>query len=175
MPGKILPRPDSLPILAANAALFQLGWFACVLGGDGVALAALLLLLPAHAVLTGTDWREWRLLLLVALTGLATDSLLALAGIFTFERPSAGLIPLWLLCLWVLFATTLRHSLAWLRPRPGLAALFGAVAGPLSYLAGSELAPVTLAQPLALTLSVLALVWGVLFPLLLVVSVRGSR
>ncbi|BBI47768.1 hypothetical protein HORIV_01890 [Vreelandella olivaria] len=42
-----------------------------------------------------------------------------------------GLLPLWLWMLWPLFATLVYHSLAWLWRYPLLAALCGAISGPL--------------------------------------------
>ena len=37
-----------MPKLIANAVLFQLGWFACVLGGDGPWLLAVLAIVAVH-------------------------------------------------------------------------------------------------------------------------------
>lgn len=50
----------------------------------------------------------------------------------------APLIPLWLMLLWALLATTLRHCLAWTARPWWLASLLGGVAGPLSYYAGGN-------------------------------------
>jgi len=49
--------------------------------------------------------------------------------------------PLWLLSLWPVFASAMRrgHSLEWLQSRPLLAAVIGAVVGPLSYAGGGRL------------------------------------
>lgn len=158
--------------LLLNAALFQLGWFACVLGGDYLALSATVFILFCHARFFMTNHREWWYLAAVALLGLLIDNAMSAVGVFTFAQPSAGLISIWLVCIWVLFAATLKHSMGWLQGRWLLAAALGAVFAPMSYLAGSKLAPVTLATPLSFSLIVLSLCWAVLFPLLLLAARR---
>ena len=60
--------------------------------------------------------------------------------------------------LWIVFATTLNHSLRWLMRRPVAAALAGAAGGPLAYLAGAKLGALTLTTP-ATTLPLIALLW----------------
>jgi len=53
--------------------------------------------------------------------------------------------------LWALFSSTLNVSLRWMRGRTALAIVFGAIGGPLAYLAGEKLGAMQLvAQPHAL-------------------------
>ena len=90
--------------LLANAGMFQLGWFACVLGGN-----SLWLLLPAGVLLVNglwisARWTEVRLIICVCLLGTLVDSLLLNAGVFEF-RQEGILIPFWLMLLWALLAT----------------------------------------------------------------------
>lgn len=149
--------------LLANAALFQLGWLACVLAASQPALlsAALLCLLLQLALL---PWRtQWPGILAVTAAGAGLDTLLGLIGLFDFA--DAAPLPLWLLVLWALFAGTLRQSLTWsARPR-WRAALLGALAGPLSYLAGSRLAGVGLPLGEPISLLLLAALWALWLPL----------
>ena len=65
-----------------------------------------------------------------------------------------------MLALWVAFATTLNHSLRWLMRRPIVAALAGAVFGPVAYLAGEKLGALSLPAP-AIALPMLAAAWCV--------------
>lgn len=152
--------------LLVNAGLFQLGWFACVLGAQRpwlllVAVACLLV----HLLWLAPTRDELRLVLLTALLGWLLDSTLLSLGLFDFGG-GTGVAPLWLALLWALFATTLRHCLAW-TARPGWrASLLGAIGGPLSYLAGAELAGVGLPWGLLPSLLVLVGVWAVVMPLL---------
>lgn len=159
-------QPASKKII--NALLFQVGWFACVLGGDTIAVAVLALILSFHALVVIDNQREWLVIASIIMVGLVVDNGLTLLGVFSFESASVFAIPFWLLGLWALFASTLNHSLAWLQNRLWLAAILGAISGPSSYLAGSKLSSVVLAAPLSQTLLIIGVCWAILFPLMLV-------
>jgi len=150
----------------ANAVLFQLGWFACVLGAQRpwllpIALACLL----AHFRWIARGRGEAWLVAGATLGGSALDSLLLHLGLFDFAGDSP-LLPPWLALLWALFATTLNHCLAWTARPWWLGSLLGAVGGPLSYLGGAQLAGVGLPLGLWITLPLLALIWAGLLPVL---------
>ncbi|WP_122763236.1 DUF2878 family protein, partial [Pseudomonas viridiflava] len=68
-----------------------------------------------------------------------------------------------LMLLWALLATTLRHCLAWSARPWWRAALLGAMGGPLSYYAGSQLTDVQFGYGLGPTMAGLAVLWAVLF------------
>ncbi len=155
--------------LIINAVLFQIGWLACVLGGNYIALAVTALILFVHLTWIGSWHKEKQLLAITFLLGCAIDSFLGNLNILQFSsqpNDTGRLLPIWLACLWLVFATTLRHSLDWSRTHRLLGALLGFFGGPLSYLAGSNLAGVSLAQPTWQTLSILAVIWAVNVPLL---------
>ncbi len=156
-----------------NFALFQAGWFACVLGGaHGMPVAAV----AAAGAVIGLSllWfsthrsRDVQLLLAVALIGFCVDSLHLRLGVFALIGAPRfpHLCPLWLIALWAMFGTTLRGSLSWLADRYGLATLLGAVAGPMSYLGGAKLGAVTLHPNRFFCMAALALGWAVVMPLL---------
>lgn len=150
--------------LLLNALLFQVGWFACVFGASRPWLLAVALACLAAHFAWVARWRsEGRLVASVALFGCALDSFLLNLGVFDFGGDSR-LLPAWLALLWALFATTLNHSLAWSARRWWLGSLLGAVAGPLSYLAGARLAGVGLPLGLWPTLLLLAAIWAVVMP-----------
>ena len=92
------------------------------------------------------------------------DTVLRAFGVFHFSLPGL-LAPLWLILLWALLATTLRHCLAWSAQPWWRASLLGAVGGPLSYYAGSQLAGVSFGYGTVPTVIGLALLWGMIFPL----------
>ena len=149
----------------ANTVLFQCGWFACVLGGDSRWLLIGIAALGAHLLWISSWTREGRVILAVTVLGTLVDTALRGLGVFEFNTPGP-LIPLWLILLWALLATTLRHCLAWSARPWWLASLLGAVGGPLSYYAGSQLAGVSFGYGTIPTLIGLALLWAMLFPLL---------
>lgn len=150
----------------ANALLFQLGWFACVLSPPQPGLLAVpVLVLCIHLRWIGSWAEDSRLLLSALLLGTLLDSLLLHLGIFDFGQPRQ-LIPLWLALLWPLLASTLNHCLAWTAQPWWRASLLGASSAPLSYYAGAQLAGVSLPYGTWPTLLGLALLWSIIFPLL---------
>ena len=167
--------------LALNFIAFQVGWFACVLGAaNGIAWFGALAVLAAailHLKRARRPGAELRLLLAAMILGLVLDSALLATGWVAYPGSFAGsewlppLAPYWLVAMWVLFATTLNVSMGWLHGRPLLAALFGAVGGPLSYWAGARLGAMELLQPTA-ALAALAVIWAVAMPVLLRLAQR---
>ena len=153
-----------------NLALYQAGWFACVLGGAsgrGWAGAAIALLLVAmHLAWVRDRLREAQLLLAAAALGLALDSLQLGLGVFSYPSgtPLAGVAPPWIVVLWLQFATLLHFALRWLSRRYRLAAVLGFVGGPLSFWGGERLGAIELASPLAYL--ALATVWALAMPAL---------
>ena len=146
----------------ANAALFQCSWFACVLGGDSEWLLVGLAALGVHLLWISSWAEDGRLILSVTVLGTVLDTLLRTLGVFQFTEPGP-LIPVWLILLWALLATTLRHCLAWSARPWWRAAVLGAVGGPLSYYAGSQLAGVQFGFSVAPTMIALALLWAAVF------------
>ncbi|WP_367085709.1 DUF2878 domain-containing protein [Pseudomonas sp. HOU2] len=148
-----------------NAVLFQVGWLACVLGGNSLWLLLALVVLVIHLGWISSWAAEGRLILSVVIVGTAVDSVLRAAGVFDFQDP-APLIPLWLMLLWALLATTLRHCLQWSARPWWLASVLGAVGGALSYYSGGRLAGVQFPYGELPTLIGIGLLWALLFPLL---------
>jgi hypothetical protein len=154
-----------------NLTLFQIAWFAAVLGAaNDVPWLGPLVMVPVLAVhlsLTDDRQRELKLLLAAGLLGFLYDTALVNAGVFSplqhlVPRP---LSPPWMVGLWMNFAATLNVSMVWLRGRYLLAAVFGAIGGPLAYYSGAKLGA-TEALPSLNGMLVLAVGWGVMTPLL---------
>lgn len=164
-----------------NFVLFQAGWFACVLGGaHGMPIAAVVAagaVIGASLLWLSVDrMSDVRLFLAVALIGFCVDTMHLRFGVFALiDDPLVPhLCPLWLVALWAMFGTTLRDSLSWLAGRYGLAALLGAVAGPLSYLGGAKLGAVTLHPNRAFSIAALVVGWAIVMPLLVWLA-HGNR
>ena len=157
-----------------NAILFQLVWFVCVLAGNVWAVVATLVFLVLHHVYFMHTRREWRLIVAFLALGVVIDGSLFQLGLFlpnvdTLVQADNSLTawfpPVWLMCLWVSVATLFVHSLAFLRARYVLSALMGTTGPVLSYFAGANLAGIGLAEPVWLTLVVVAIVWALVLPL----------
>lgn len=165
-----------MPLLA-NVIAFQLGWFACVLGaawglpwaGTGIALA----IVGWHLTRAIRPRAELALVLIAAGIGALWDSLLPALGWIAYPNGVliAGTAPHWMVALWILFATTLNVSLAWLKGNLWLAAGFGAVGGPLAYFGGAQLGALAFVEPTA-ALVALAIGWALLTPALVMVARR---
>ena len=163
--------------LIVNFVLFQVGWFACVLGGAwlhpvvgaGIALA----IIGLHIWRAARPERELYLVLLAMLIGGVWDSVLVWRH--WLEYPAGTLMantaPYWIVVMWGLFATTLNVSLRWLKERLVLGALLGAFAGPLAYFGGARLGAVQFIDP-GTVLVALGIGWAVFTPLLVTLSRR---
>lgn len=163
--------------LFINIVLFQVGWFSCIGFGGVIALFATLGILLAHFYLLvkRQDYsKEIRLIVKVFLVGvvieIAAINLGALVPLVEEDilAFSQYFPPLWLLCLWLLFATTLSHGLLWMQSRIVLCVVFAAISAPSSYFAGAALSPyMSLGESVIISLSIIGLLWAVAFPLMM--------
>ena len=161
-----------------NYALYQIGWFACVLGAasqrpwTGCLIATILV--GVHLALSVERVLEVRLVVLATAVGAAVEMIQIAAGTYRFTSGTVNnaLPPPWLLAMWCKFLMTFRFSLRSVVTRPVLAVLFGAAGGPIAFLAGERLGAVTLLPPLAQSLLRLSISWAIA---LVVFSVVASR
>jgi hypothetical protein len=160
-----------------NVLAFQIGWLACVLGGahdlPWVGTGIALVIVAWHLTRAARPKQELLLVLSAATIGALFDTLLVWLGWFTYSSGTliAGTAPHWMVALWMLFATTLNLSLAWLKGHLFVAVLFGAIGGPLAYLGGEKLGALNFASPTA-GLIALAIGWALLTPLLAMIAQR---
>ncbi len=163
--------------LVVTFAAFELAWFACVLGaahGRPLAGVGVAMIVIALGLARGAKPRVDAALVAVALViGLIWDSSMSRLGWIAYAEPGPlpGIAPVWILALWALFAMVLREPLRWLHKRLPLAALLGALGGPLSYAAAERLGACRLVEPIAAGVA-LAFGWAVITPLLLVLARR---
>ena len=162
---------------AVNFVLFQIGWFSCVLGAaNGMAWlgpVVVLMVVAVHLKMSLRPGKEFRLIAMAMGIGLLVDTLLLSTGWLSY--PSGAwfgmLAPYWIVAMWALFATTLNVSMGWLKERPFLAVIMGAIGGPMSYYAGQKLGAIELTH-FSLALAALAVAWAIAMPLLAWLSVR---
>ena len=152
-----------------NAVAFKLGWVSAVFGGANelplLVIAGVSSAVAIHLWRSVAPLHEASLLLLAAVIGLSWDSVMVAAGWLAYPSGTiiTGLAPYWIVAVWVVFATTLNVTFRWLRDRLVLAAVMGAIFGPVSYVAGSAAGAVEIVQPMA-ALASLAVAWSVLMP-----------
>lgn len=153
----------------------QIGWFACVLsaarGIPSIGFVVSAILIAIHLATTPRPVPELKLLGTVVLIGAIWESVPVATGLLVY--PDGTVIPhaapYWILALWGLFAAQFNTSFRWLKPKIALAALLGAIAGPMSFRAGAALGAVRFAYPWPATF-VLAIGWGCLMPILVLLA-----
>lgn len=160
-----------------NGVLFQITWFACVIGSaHGFVWPALLSCAILAAWQLAPSRRHASDILLVVVSimmGLLIDTLWIQIGFFEFtdQRPFTGVAPLWIIVLWIGFALTINHSLAWLKTHPLLPAAMGLIGAPMSYLAGLKLGAINYLGDTLLISSCLGIAWAIA----LIILVRLSQ
>lgn len=159
------------PSTVLNAVLFQVGWFVCVLGGNSVSVLAVIVMLLCHWLFVSKNSGEWKSILFVAVLGVLIDSLLFSLSVLVFPQHDL-LPPIWLMSLWIIFATTLNHAFKWLQSHLMLAVWVGGIFGPLSYLAGVKLTDVDFGISSVYALLILSVIWAIFLPFALHVPVR---
>lgn len=167
--------------LIINAVLFQALWFACVLG------SAQRMIWPS--IIAGIVMMVWQLhplrrhgndlLVLIAaiLLGLIIDTCWTIFGLmqFTDPRPLHPIAPIWILIMWVGFALTINHSMAWMKEHRLLPALMGFIGGPMAYYAGLKLGAVEyLVNPWQMSV-ILGVVWAIALTILVKISQTGNQ
>lgn len=165
-----------------NIAFYQATWFAAIAGaarGWWWAGPLMLAVFAAWQVAVSSERRaDLELMLCAAVVGFAVDTLCVRGGMLVYAAaaPSAGFAPIWIVALWMSFALTLNHSLAWLKQHLALSAVLGAIGAPLAYWAAARgwNAISFVAQP-AIALGLLAVAWAILAPTLLLLARHRMR
>ena len=177
-PGVMPARRDAGPGLRLriwNFLLFELAWFAAVVGaahhqpawGSVVVLAVM----AWHLCMAVRPRREAWLLLAVLLLGAALETIQVRLGFVRYADAGSSWPPPWLVLLWPLLAITLNVSLRWLRGRPWLAVVLGGIGGPLAFAGGVRLGAAQWVDETAALVS-LAVLWAAVMPMLLVLARR---
>lgn len=166
--------------LIANALLFQGAWLVNVMDLGLLSLLTGAFVVGAHLLMVRhffgfpTVRREIAWLLLATGIGLLVEFLLLYFGILQHKQRADAIlgVPLWLLLLWLMFATTFRFSLFFLQKHIVWAAVLGAFAA-LSYWAGAALnIGSKLTDPQWFALLCIAVVWALVLPALVIIHRR---
>lgn len=158
-----------------NLIGFNAGWFACVLSAAGgvpwAGLIGIAALVGLHLRMMPHPRREIALLFIAGLVGAVIDSIQMRVGVFSFPGYTMSWVcPIWLIALWVNFATTFHVTGRWLKGRYALAAALGALSGPMSYAAGAKMGAMHLHPNPTLATAGIAVAWAVAMPLLVLAA-----
>jgi hypothetical protein len=163
------------PRLVVNFVLFQIGWFACVLGAakqmPWLGFATVIAIFFWHLSQAKQAKQELQLLLITLIIGGTFDQIMLNHQLVSYQAHgwTNTIVPVWILALWAEFVTVLNVSLRWMKGRWLISIVFGAIGGPLAYMGAEKLGAVTL-NHLPVSYIVLSLGWAILTPLLLKLS-----
>jgi len=149
------------------AIAFDLYWTLVVLFRErglviwlALAILACLMLSPAHRLYA----------VLLAAAGSLLDALWAMTGLIAFT--GASLMPLWMVALWLMFATVWTQ-LTRTTTLPGwMLTLLATVGGPVAYLIGERLGAITVLETTFIVISCIAPGWLVLMSFFHLLVVR---
>jgi hypothetical protein len=166
----VRPLP-SWPV-ALNLVGYQAGWLATLYGAThdlpSLGPVSVTVLVALHLYLSARPARSAGVIAITLLFGALQETAMFKLGLLTYPTSPGG-VPVWMLALWPLFATTLSVSLRWFQTRLAIAALAGAVLGPLAYWAGAAAGAIVLPD-LQTSLGGLAIAWMAGFPALLALA-----
>lgn len=168
------------PRLIINFVLFQIGWFACVIGAakqmPWLGVAVVIAIFIWHLTQAKLAKKEVQLLFITLVIGGTFDQIMLNHQLISYQAHgwSDAIVPVWILALWAEFVTVLNVSLRWMKELKTLvrwivSILFGAIGGPLAYIGAEKLGAVTL-NNLPISYIALGVGWAILTPLLLKLS-----
>lgn len=160
--------------LLVAAVFYQVIWFSAVgAATKHQGLLWLLVLSLAFPAVMMAFWPSCRsrvryMMLSSAVVGFIVDSFMTASGSMTPARfwMPFPIIPLWLMALWLAFGVFIATGLDRLYGRFWVAAIAGALGGPLAYYGGTRFGALQLGQPLLLVWLKLSVVWAGAFSLL---------
>ena len=157
--------------LLINFVLFQIGWFSVVISAaesqPRLGVIVIALVIAYHLYQSEQRSKEFLLVFTALCVGLIWDSLMVMSGLFIYTSGMfvSYLAPYWILAMWALFATTLNLSLRWVKGRILIAAISGAVFGPMAYYAGYKLGAVEISN-MQMAMLLQAMGWRIILPVL---------
>ncbi len=160
---------------------FQSTWWASALGAGagrwepGVAVAAMVI--AAQLAFSPERKALFATALAAGVMGAMAETGLLASGLVRYaaDWPLAGFAPVWLVALWMVFATCVPATDRMLGTNALLKSmLVGAIIAPPTYWAGESFAALGFAEPRWIALAATAVVWSLATPLMILVYRRFS-
>jgi len=161
-----------------NFIVFQVSWFACVMGAannlwwPGPLLV--LICVPLQIYLLTKGYRaEFLFVVVCGVSGFLLETLMIVSNVYTPVELLWGVVcPPWMAALWFNFALLVSISLSWLREKYLLAGILGGIFGPIAYWGGEKLGALTVADAFWQGYFPLALLWALVLPCLVLIHKR---
>ncbi|MBI5274519.1 MAG: DUF2878 domain-containing protein [Chlamydiales bacterium] len=160
-----------------NVILFYLGWVYIVLsaahGRSTQGIIGAVCIIIFNIIISKSWVKELLLTILICMIGLIVDSIFSSTKMLSYASPnpfSTLVAPLWIVALYGIFATTINHSLYWVKHQPIICMIVGAIGGTLSYFIGGQMHAISFLLPEPVALSIIAAIWLVLLPITCVLS-----
>ncbi len=151
---------------------FYIGWFGCVFAARyNWSFVSLIFPIVAwgysrhQKIVIG---KRLYLLLACALIGYFSDALFLFQNVISFPNSRSALPPVWLLSMWLLFASVLPMMALVFANRLPWAVVLGGVFGPLSYYAGISFDIFKFTSIFSLPIYVVF--WGISFPIMILMQ-----
>jgi len=161
---------------------FQITWWASALGaGAGrwePGLAVGLLVVLVQLMFSKTRAAMLATVAAAAVLGFAFETAMMASGLITYSAswPSPLLPPVWLIALWMVFATCIEATARMLGDNGLLkGALLGAILAPVTYWAGANFSALSFTEPVWMPLAATAVAWAIATPVLMIVFARMQR
>ena len=160
-----------------NILGFKVCWWACVLGAVSnqkyLGPILVLIYLFIHLYIMSAELRksEIQLLLFAAILGTFVDTLLLNFGFLSYAgayNNISYIAPLWITAMWVGFTATLNTAFKKIIKKYYIQAVLGLIFGPIAYITGNGLNAIFFNSNYNqnLILFIIAIAWGISFPLL---------
>lgn len=156
-----------------NFILFQVNWFSCVLSAKFGVYFIGVIMVGISAVFHVYKAKEKaylvRFFLWTIAFGAILDTLLINYGVMSFSKELSphGMVPAFMIAMWLNFATTLDLSMSWIKNRYGVAVILGFFGGPMAYYGGYTLGVLQLDLGIYKSLFYIGLEWALAMILLL--------
>tara|TARA_Y100001970_G_scaffold164586_1_gene201120 strand:- start:17776 stop:18297 length:522 start_codon:yes stop_codon:yes gene_type:complete len=131
---------------------YQLTWLLCIFGEllfnsfiPGLVFGIIFLLL--YFIYSDNKKRYFNILLLISIPGYFFDTVLIYLNVYEFKTSfSLGYLPIWMVILWLSFATLFDKVFVFLSRYKLIAIILSAILGPLTYYSGSPLGLIKINQ-----------------------------
>ncbi|WP_194755549.1 DUF2878 domain-containing protein [Aliidiomarina indica] len=140
--------------------VFDFVWLSAVWGRESWLWLTALLIGLMFASAPKVLWQQRRAFFAILVVGLAIEWATVIAGVIQFTGTSG--IPAWLYMLWIGFTGMALVVFDWLHRRYLLAAIAGAIFGPVTYLAGARFGAAELLLVTPAIIAVYAIAWALL-------------